>query len=216
MRFLAVVLIAASLASCGGGGGSASAPPPPPPPLSGQIVKGPVAAATVSLYSVDVEGTKVLLGATTSDPTGLYSFNIAPAMGSVILVEASGGTYRDEISASLVPLSGALRGAAVVTSAAQRLTVSPFSDAAVREIDSASPKNWAAARVTQVNGAFSETLGVADFLSLTPADLSSEQLAANASGDDFFLTLELGGFTGLLHRLSLSLDHGLEALRTAL
>jgi hypothetical protein len=215
MRFLAPVLIAASVAACGGGGGGNSTPPPPPP-LSGQIVKGPVAGATVSLYSMNVDGTRTLLGATMSDVSGSYSFNIALAMNTVVLVEASNGTYLDEISASRVPLGSMLRGAAVVSSTAQRLSVSPFSEAAVREIDSAVPKNWAAANVNAVNANFSGTLGVSDLLQLTTADLSSDNAAANASDDDFFLTIQLGGFTGLLHGLSLPLDQGLEALRTML
>jgi hypothetical protein len=112
-------------------------------------------------------------------------------------------------------LAATLRGVTVVSSAAQRVSVSPFSEAAVREIDSALPKDWSADRVNKVNTAFVDVLG-ADFLHLTAADLSSAALAAAASDDDFFMTIELGGFTGLLHGLSLPLDQGLDALHTAL
>jgi hypothetical protein len=165
------------------------------------------------------DGTKTLLGATTSDLSGFYSFNIAPPTDSVILLEASGGSYEDEISATRVPLAGTLRAAAIVSSAALRVSVSPFSEAAVREIDSASPKNWAAARVSEVHAAFSKSVG--SFLELTPADLSSDAAAQNASNDDFLLALELGGFSGMLHRLGspptpAPLDQGLNALRTAI
>src|SRR5712691_8968293 len=213
VAFLAAVLVAA----CGGGGEVGG--PPPPPPVSGYVVKGPIAAATVNLYSIAVDGTKTLLGATTSDLSGFYSFNIAPPTDSVILLEASGGSYEDEISATRVPLAGTLRAAAIVSSAALRVSVSPFSEAAVREIDSASPKNWAAARVSEVNAAFSKSVG--SFLELTPADLSSDAAAQNASNDDFLLALELGGFSGMLHRLGnpqapAPLDQGLNALRTAI
>ncbi len=226
-RALLVFLAAVWVAACSGGGGpgdyspSLSSPPPPlpPPPVSGYVVKGPIAAATVNLYTMAADGTKTLLGATTSDLSGFYSFNIAPPTDSVILLEASGGSYEDEISATRVPLAGTLRAAAIVSSAALRVSVSPFSEAAVREIDSASPKNWAAARVSEVHAAFSKSVG--SFLELTPADLSSDAAAQNASNDDFLLALELGGFSGMLHRLGspptpAPLDQGLNALRTAI
>ena len=218
-RALVIFLAAAWVAACGGGGGSGDSPPPPPPAVSGYVVKGPIAAATVKLYSITTDGTKTLLGATTSDRSGFYSFNIAPATDSVILVEASGGSYEDEISATRVLLAETLRAAAIVSSAALRVSVSPFSEAAVREIDSASPKNWAPARVSGVNAAFSTIVG--SFLELNPADLSSDEAAQKASNEDFLLALELGGFSGMLHRLGSSqapapLDQGLSAVRTVM
>lgn len=223
-RALVIFLAAVWVAACGGSSESPS--PPPPPPVSGYVVKGPVAAATVSLYTITADGTKTLLGATTSDPSGSYSFNIAPPADSVILLEASGGGYRDEISGTQVPLSSILRAASIVSGPALRVSISPFSEAAVQEIDSASPKNWAADRVSQVNATFADDLGVGSFLGFTPVDLSSDNAAQNASDDDFALALGLGGFSGMLHRLvspqspppldPVPLDQGLSALHIAI
>src|SRR5437899_480745 len=191
-RALVIFLAAVWVAACSGGGGSGdsspSVSPPPPPPVSGYVVKGPIAAATVNLYTITADGSKTLLGATTSDPSGFYSFNIAPATDSVILVEASGGSYEDEISATRVPLAETLRAAAIVSSnTALRVSVSQFSEAAVREIDSASPKNWAAARVNDINAAFSRSVG--SFLELNPVDLSSDAAARRASNEDLLRDL---------------------------
>jgi len=105
LRAFVIFLATVWIAACSG----SSAPPPPPPPVSGYVVKDPIAAATVNLYTITADGSKTLLGATTSDLLGFYSFNIAPATDSVILVEASGGSYEDEISATRVPLAGTLR-----------------------------------------------------------------------------------------------------------
>jgi len=75
--------------------------------------------------------------------------------------------------------------------------------------------------VSEVHAAFSKNLGVGSFLGLSPVDLSSDAAAQNASDDDFLLALDLGGFSGMLHRLGSSstpapLDQGLNALHTAI
>jgi hypothetical protein len=100
-----------------------------------------------------------------------------------------------------------------------QLSISPFSVAAAREIDSGSPKNWSAGRVGEVNAAFAENS--AAFLRLEPVDFSSDAAAFSATPDDFVLGLLLGGFSGMLHQLGnpqtpALFDQGLGAVRTVL
>ena len=215
LRVLAGCLTAAIVAACGGGGESDAQPPA----VSGYVVKGPVASTTVALYSVAVDGTRTALATTASDATGFYRFDVKPPVGAVILVEASGGTYTDEISASRVALPAALRAVTVAPDIPLQLSISPFSEAAAREIDSGSPKNWSAGRVGQVNAAFADNS--AAFLQLTPADFSSDDAASSATADDFVLGLLSGGFSGMLHQLGSPqtpalFDQALGAVRTVL
>jgi hypothetical protein len=133
LRVLAGCSTAAIVAACGGGGGGESASGTgAAPPVSGYVVKGPVASTTVALYSVAVDGTRTALGTAASDATGFYRFNVTPPVGAVILVEASGGTYTDEISASRVALPAPLRAVTVAPGTPLQLSISPFSEAAAR------------------------------------------------------------------------------------
>jgi hypothetical protein len=218
LRVLAGCLTAAIVAACGGGG-DGDGVSAPIAGVSGYVVKGPVASTTVALYSVAVDGTRSALGTTASDATGFYRFDVKLPVGAVLLAEASGGTYTDEISANRVALPVALRAVTVAPGTPSQLSISPFSEAAAREIDSGSPKNWSAGRVAQVNAAFADNW--AAFLHLTPVDFSSDDAASSATADDFVLGLFLGGFSGMLHQLGnpqmpAPFDQALGALRTVL
>jgi hypothetical protein len=59
LRAFVIFLATVWIAACSG----SSEPPPPPPPVSGYVVKGPIAAATVNLYTITADGSKTLLGA---------------------------------------------------------------------------------------------------------------------------------------------------------
>src|SRR4051812_22189752 len=218
-RALVALLSMAILAACGGGGGGDGGTPSAPAQagITGYVVKGPVGSATVNLYSITADGTRTQLATTTSDATGFYRFQVTPAAGMVILVEASGGNYNDEISATRIPLLGPLRAATVAPGAPLQVSLSPFSEAAVREIDSSSPKDWSAARVTGINTTFA---GDTNFLQLKPVELSDDSVLESASADDVASAIFVGGFSGLLHRLGPStpalFDQGLDAMRTML
>ena len=107
------------LSGCGGGDDAAApaavpAPPPPvapspPPPavsttVTGAVVKGPVSGAQVCAYTVVANARGTALGScTTTDATGNYSFAV-PAGTGPLWVEATGGSYTDEITGAVVSL----------------------------------------------------------------------------------------------------------------
>ena len=137
---LSAALALASLTGCGGGGGGddspaappppvaaapgpapsppppPASPPPPPPPavsttVSGAVVKGPVAGAQVCAYAVAANTRGTGLGScTTTDASGNYSLAV-PAGSGPLWMEATGGNYIDEITATAtpVPAGSALR-----------------------------------------------------------------------------------------------------------
>jgi hypothetical protein len=170
-------------------------------PIGGYVVKGPATGATVNLFSVAADGAKTLIESTTSDATGRYSFSATPTAGSVVLVEASGGSFLDEITAQRVPLTSTLRALAVGTGAPIFISLTPFSETAVREIELTTPQEWTASRASAVNTEYSEAFAVANLLAFKPVDFRDLSSIASSSDDDFFLALQLGAFSGMLHRL---------------
>lgn len=96
-------LIAALLAGCGeGGDGSGNT-------LSGSIVKGPVAGATVCVYELAAAGKGNRLGCTTTGSDGSYDIDLDYA--GPVVVEATGGTYTDEATG----VAGTTLGAPLIT-----------------------------------------------------------------------------------------------------
>ena len=115
----AVTVLSAALAlsACGGGDDDAAPPAANPPPaavkttVTGAVVKGPVAAAQVCGYAVAANARGAALGTcTTSDASGNYSLTVPTGSGP-LWVEATGGTYTDETTASAtaLPSGSALR-----------------------------------------------------------------------------------------------------------
>jgi hypothetical protein len=102
---LFALAFAASLSGCGGGGddGSATVPTPPPPAaftttVSGAVVKGPVTGAQICAYTVVANARGAALGScTTSDAAGNYSLAV-PAGSGALWMEATGGSYVDEVT----------------------------------------------------------------------------------------------------------------------
>ena len=119
VTFCMLVFVAA-LSGCGGGDDAAVTPgaipvaavapvvPVPTAPasttVSGAVVKGPVSGAQVCAYSVVANARGAALGScTTSDATGLYSLAV-PADRGALWLEATGGSYVDEVSHATVSL----------------------------------------------------------------------------------------------------------------
>lgn len=100
---LAASAVAVILAACGGGDGGSVAPVASTT-ISGSVVKGPVASATVTVKNA---GSGAVLGSTTTGTGGSYSLSV-PFTGDVV-VEVSGGSYVDEATGATTMLAGPLK-----------------------------------------------------------------------------------------------------------
>ena len=113
MHFLKLASLAASLlvlAACGGGGGGGGVPSTTSTQLSGVASKGPIANGTVTAFSI-VKGQKGdVLASTTSGGSGNYILNLGAYTGPVLL-EVTGGSYKDEATGNTVSLASTLRSA---------------------------------------------------------------------------------------------------------
>ncbi len=128
-RWLLSSLGAAVLLACGGSGGGDSSVGST---ITGAVVKGPVAGASVCAYALTAGARGAQLSCTTSDADGNYQLTLNYA-GEVI-VEAQGGSYTDEATgAKGVPLAEVLSVVGRVDAGGQQLFVTPLTARAVSQ-----------------------------------------------------------------------------------
>ncbi|MES1982536.1 MAG: ice-binding family protein [Pseudomonadota bacterium] len=79
--------------------------------VGGTASKGPISGGTITAYRIDAGARGTALASTTTDANGNYSLNIRTYTGPLLL-EVTGGTYRDEATGvSNTPLATPLRAA---------------------------------------------------------------------------------------------------------
>lgn len=149
-RRLAFTALLSSLAACGGDGDSPPASNTPSSPglthVSGAVVKGPVANATVCAYELSggVKGAR-LGRCSQTDAAGNYGLDVPLATG-LVLLEARGGRYIDETTAAATDLSGTLRSVVGANGASMTAVATPLTTLAVNSALAAGPLNagsWA-------------------------------------------------------------------------
>ncbi|MEO8655797.1 MAG: hypothetical protein ABI409_16840 [Ramlibacter sp.] len=116
---IAMTLLMAT--ACGGGGGidvgSGGTG------ISGSVIKGPAANATVIAYAVSAGQPGAQVGSATTDANGNFTMAVASYTGSVML-QASAGTYRDEATGALMTMAAGNVMTAVLPSVATGATIS--------------------------------------------------------------------------------------------
>lgn len=124
-----LLLTVAALAGCGGGGST------PQTVLTGVVMAGPVAQATVTAFSVTANGTKgdQLAAPTTTSSQGIYSINVGNYTGAVLL-EVTGGSYTDEATGAPRTIAATLRAAVMTGSGTNVVNVTPLTELAVQKM----------------------------------------------------------------------------------
>jgi hypothetical protein len=128
LALLAISPIILALAACG----NDDTPVITSTSLSGQVVKGPVSASSVCVYAVNagVKATSTLVPCVTSDAAGNYSFSSISYTGDMV-VEATGGTYKDEATAATVALSTPLKTMVIAQGGSTSGMVTPLTTIAL-------------------------------------------------------------------------------------
>jgi hypothetical protein len=106
--------------------------------LSGNVSMGSaVSDGTVSAYSV-VNGAKsTFIASAKVDFNGQYTLNLGSYTGPVLL-EVSGGTYKDPVTGTIATVSTAIRTAVADASGAVKANITPYTEAAVVNASAAS------------------------------------------------------------------------------
>lgn len=103
---LAMLLAIAACSSDNSGSTPAATPPPPPAgvTISGAVVDGPVAGATISVYSVSAAGvvSTTALATVTTSATGTYSLTLPAGTTGAVLLTSTGGTFTDDVTGNVV------------------------------------------------------------------------------------------------------------------
>lgn len=198
--------LALLLSACGGGGGASdpvvTAPGfPSPSTITGIVSPGPVAGATVQLYSVDNQGHTKLLQEVRTGNDGTYAFNAPVSAETVVLVSATGGTWADPLRKTSVALDAKLRALDVWVGPVRRVNVTPYTEIVTRAIEQAKNPLWTPAAVRTANTGAAQDLGVASLTDFARVDLTQPPGTTAPKADDVAHAIVIGAFVGFSHRL---------------
>lgn len=202
LSILASLCTVVSLASCGGG--STFGPTPDPDPVTepattivGVVAKGRVSGATVCAYRLTDAKKGALLGScTTTDADGNYTIAFRGYAGEAI-VEATGGTYRDEATGANRTLTSfrAIRPGNLLAINQNMVHVTPLTELAVRR--AVARGSFTIAHVTEATREVSQRFGGFDLHVTTPADLMTTP-GLTLGFPERAYGLALAGFSGYL------------------
>jgi hypothetical protein len=203
MRFILSALFCVAVAACGGGGsGSVSGsggdtPAATGTTISGGVMKGPVTGATVTLFSLNADGSNgAKLGTTTTNTNGAFVITLTIAPTTPILAEASGGTYVDEATGATVVLTATDKLTAAMPIGTTYVIVTPLTHiAAARALALAARGTPLATAVDSSNMGVAAQYGIADIIATNPPAANSSTSVALSSRDERIYALVLAGIT---------------------
>ena len=198
------------LAACSSGNSppAAATPPPaaPPPPatiaVSGAVVDGPVAGATISAYALSAAGvpSTTALATATTTATGSYTLNLPAGTTGAILLTSTGGTFVDDVTGQTVnapTLNAIIPDVSGMTTVAAQLT--PLTTIAAQiALATSSAGNSVSSVAAAINTALGAALGGQSDIVGTPlVDVSTAGCATGASQASLDASLVLAGINQL-------------------
>jgi DNA-binding beta-propeller fold protein YncE len=221
--FWLLLAVTLGVAACSSGGSTPSPAPVPPPPaagiaLSGAVVDGPVAGATLSAYAVSsagVVGTTALATATTSS-TGSYTLTLPAGTTGAVLVKSTGGTFVDDVTGKTVsaPTLEALIPTIAAGATAVTAQLTPLTTIAAQvALDTSSATNPVGSAAAAINTAIGSALGGQSNIVGTPlVNVSTAGCAASASQASVDASLVLAGIAQLAAAYDVSTADLVQAL----
>ncbi len=214
-----IIGLATLFSACGGGGGGGAVNGgvpggvggnSAPTIITGRVVDGFVAGATVTAYQVSADGTQgAQIGApVTTDQLGNYSLNLGTYTGPVYLT-SQGGTYIDAATGNTIDLTNSpLILSAIVPNASGNVTaeISPLTTMAANvALTLTSKGSDVATAATGANAAISNYFGLSsDILSTALLDLTSANCMQGASQQSADVSAILAGISQLAKNYGVS------------
>jgi fibronectin type 3 domain-containing protein len=212
IRKYIVLLLAISVIGCGSGGltdaPSSSTPTPTPTPtppvvsttVTGTVVDGFVVGATVRACKVNADGARgdAIGSATTTDASGNYSLNLGDYTGPV-LIESTGGTYKDWVTGVNVSVTSPLPLSALVSNAsgAVKVNVTPLTHMASLRArqDIRVNKSDVATAIDSANTKIGEYFKILDIITNVPIDPTVANSGVGVSQTRIDYAMVLGGIS---------------------
>jgi len=182
---IAMVAVLLFQSACGGGGSSIDVGSGGTG-ISGAVTKGPLSNATVNAFAIASGLTGAQIGSTTTDANGYYTMSIGAYTGPVML-QASGGSYRDEATGSVLPMAPGDLMAAVIPSVASGTTVTGTQITPITSMAQARAQQMAGgmtqSNIAAANTAMGNFFSVSDILHVQPMNPLVPGSGSNASAD---------------------------------
>ena len=171
---LLTCVAAAMLTACGGGGTATNS-------LSGVASKGPLNGANVCAYAITASGVQgaQIGNCATTDSVGNYSINLGTYTGPV-LAQATGGTYVNEATGTVISLSLPLHSVLLNSIAgANSLAITALNEVAYQNA-SAVAGGLTSVNVAAAISSVQNNFGVADIVTTMPVDAINVPASATA------------------------------------
>lgn len=182
--FLAVAVSGITGCGGGGGGGSSDSGGGTSVVISGIASKGLISGGTVKISSLNTDGATGSQLGTATTQSGAFSVSIGVYSGN-ILVEVTGGTYKDEATGYTVSNTTTLRAAILDVTVDRSIAVTPLTEIAVQKAGTLTSSNVEAA-----NTLASNMIGGVDITSTLPVEVTSaSSAAATQAQKDYSLML---------------------------
>ncbi len=193
INLIFILSLSLLLSACGSGGGSGGGGDTAKT-ISGVASKGPISGGTVTVYSLNPDGSKGnSLGSGTTKSGGAYSVDIGTYTGDV-LIEVTGGTYTDEATGSTQPNPG-LRAALAGVTGNVSVAVTPLTEIAVQYAETLSG-TLTKANIEKANSLVSAIVGI-DIINTMPGDVTS-QSSSTAKEEEKTYGLMLASFSQMV------------------
>lgn len=129
LPLILVMIFSLILTACLGGGGGGA-----PAALGGAVIKGPVTSATITVYTMNADGSQgtLVAGPVQSDSAGNWTANLSGGGSGPFLVVATGGSYVDE--ATGVTLNAPTMRSILPNATLGSIPVTPLTDALVHRV----------------------------------------------------------------------------------
>ncbi len=152
--------------------------------ISGVASKGVINEGMVKAHAVNEDGTRgEELGSGQTEEDGQYSIDIGDHSGPII-VEVTGGSYRDEATGSLVN-NNRLRAVIPSVSGNRKVAVTPLTEMAVQ----IAGKILTVTKINNANAAVSVLIGGEDITETQPPDINGNLSGATDAEKDYSLIL---------------------------